>query len=71
MIATPSANLKTTTTPRAYDGQTSLYLPTMATIVDVKEETKLEKIFYDPAARWTKPGQQARPVCDGFAARCR
>ncbi len=45
MIATPSANLKTTTTPRAYDGQTSLYLPTMATIVDVKEETKLEKIF--------------------------
>jgi sulfhydrogenase subunit gamma (sulfur reductase) len=45
MIATPSANLKTTTTPRAYDGHTSLYLPTMATIVDVQPETKLEKIF--------------------------
>jgi sulfhydrogenase subunit gamma (sulfur reductase) len=45
MIATPSANLKTTTTPRAYDGHTSLYLPTMATIVDVQDETKQEKIF--------------------------
>jgi sulfhydrogenase subunit gamma (sulfur reductase) len=45
MIATPSENLKTTTTPRAYDGHTSIFLPTMATIVDVKQETKLEKIF--------------------------
>jgi sulfhydrogenase subunit gamma (sulfur reductase) len=45
MIATPSDNLKTTTTPRAYDGHTSLYLPTMATIVDVQEETRQEKIF--------------------------
>ena len=45
MIATPSANLKTTTTPRAYDGHTSLYLPTMATIVDIQDETRQEKIF--------------------------
>lgn len=37
--------LTTTTTPRAYDGQTSIYLPTMATIERVKTETDLEKIF--------------------------
>ena len=42
MIATPSANLKTTTTPRAYDGHTSLYLPTLAAIVDVQDETRQE-----------------------------
>jgi sulfite reductase subunit B len=35
----------TTTTPRAYDGHSSIYLPTIATIQDVKTETKLEKIF--------------------------
>ena len=45
MIATPSANLKTTTTPGAYDGHTSLFLPTMATVVDIKPETEREKIF--------------------------
>ena len=45
MIATPSENLKTTTTPGAYDGHTSIFLPTIATIVDVQEETRQEKIF--------------------------
>jgi sulfhydrogenase subunit gamma (sulfur reductase) len=45
MLATPTANLKTTTTPRAYDGHTSIYLPTMATIVDVKDETESVKVF--------------------------
>lgn len=45
MIATPSENLKTTTTPGAYDGHTSLFLPTMATVVDIKPETEREKIF--------------------------
>lgn len=35
----------TTTTPHAYNGNTSIYLPAIATIVDVKTETRLEKIF--------------------------
>jgi sulfhydrogenase subunit gamma (sulfur reductase) len=37
--------LTTTTTPRAYNGHTSIYLPTVAEIVDVATETRLEKIF--------------------------
>jgi sulfite reductase subunit B len=45
MYATPVVNHKTTTTPQAYDGHTSIFLPAMATIVDIKPETKLEKIF--------------------------
>jgi sulfhydrogenase subunit gamma (sulfur reductase) len=45
MLATPAANLKTTLSPRAYDGHTSIFLPTIATIVDVKPEGKREKIF--------------------------
>ena len=61
MIATPSANLKTTTTPRAYDGHTSLYLPTLAAIVDVQDETRQEKIFSvrlpDGQNLGNKPGQ--------------
>lgn len=35
----------TTTTPRAYNGHTSIYLPTIATIESVKDETRLEKLF--------------------------
>lgn len=38
-------NLTTTTTPRAYNGHTSIYLPTIATIEDVHDETALEKIY--------------------------
>ena len=38
-------NLTTTTTPRAYNGHTSIFLPTIATIEDVQTETALEKIF--------------------------
>ncbi len=45
MLATPTVNLKTTTTPRAYDGHTSIYLPTIATVEDVQDETWQEKIF--------------------------
>ncbi len=45
MLTTPLVNHTTTTTPRAYDGHTSVYLPTVATIVDVKDETALEKTF--------------------------
>jgi sulfhydrogenase subunit gamma (sulfur reductase) len=45
MFATPIANQTTTTTPKAYDGYTSLFLPTMATVMDVKRETEREKIF--------------------------
>jgi sulfhydrogenase subunit gamma (sulfur reductase) len=40
-----TAGLTTTTTPRAYNGHTSIYLPTIATIKDVRPETELEKIF--------------------------
>jgi sulfhydrogenase subunit gamma (sulfur reductase) len=45
MFATPATNLTTTTTPRSYDGHSSIFLPTIATIVDVKPESKREKIF--------------------------
>ena len=45
MFTTPAVTLKTTTTPRSYDGHTSIFLPNIATIVDVQPETKLEKIF--------------------------
>jgi len=45
MLATPAVNLKTTTTPRAYDGHTSIYLPTIATVEDIQDETWQEKIF--------------------------
>ncbi|MBN2304818.1 MAG: FAD/NAD(P)-binding protein [Anaerolineae bacterium] len=38
-------SLTTTTTPRAYNGHTSIYLPAIATIEDVQDETRLEKIF--------------------------
>ncbi|MBP8972471.1 MAG: FAD/NAD(P)-binding protein [Anaerolineae bacterium] len=38
-------NLTTTTTPRRYNGHTSVFLPTVATIEEVKTETALEKIF--------------------------
>ncbi len=38
-------NLKTTTTPRAYNGHSSVFLPAVATIEDVKAETALEKIY--------------------------
>lgn len=38
-------SLTTTTTPRAYDGHTSIYLPTIATIVDVQVETAMEKVY--------------------------
>ncbi len=37
--------LTTTTTPKAYNGHTSLYLPTIATIEAITVETKLEKVF--------------------------
>lgn len=45
MLTAPAANLTTTTTPRTHNGHSSIYLPTTATIVDVTNETKLEKIF--------------------------
>ncbi|MBI5960612.1 MAG: FAD/NAD(P)-binding protein [Chloroflexi bacterium] len=45
MYATPLINQKTTLTPRSYDGHTSIFLPTVATITDIKTETRLEKIF--------------------------
>ena len=45
MLANPVPNLTTTTTPKAYNGHTSLFLPTMATVVDVQRETQREKIF--------------------------
>ena len=38
-------NMTTTTTPRAYNGHTSAYLPVVARIEDIKTETALEKIF--------------------------
>lgn len=38
-------NLKTTTTPRAYNGSSSIYLPTIAEITDIRTETALEKVF--------------------------
>ena len=40
-----TTNLTTTTTPLRYDGHTSVFLPTIATIVDVQIETPMEKIF--------------------------
>lgn len=45
MFAAAIANLRTTTTPRAYNGHSSAYLPVIATIEDVQPETQLEKIF--------------------------
>jgi len=45
VLATPTTNLKTTTTPRQYDGHTSIYLPAVATITAVRTETKMEKVF--------------------------
>ncbi|MBN1564807.1 MAG: FAD/NAD(P)-binding protein [Anaerolineae bacterium] len=45
MIASSAPNLTTTTIPKEYDGHTSIFLPTMATVVDVQPETKTEKIF--------------------------
>lgn len=38
-------NLTTTTTPLRHDGHTSVFLPAVATIEDVKTETALEKIY--------------------------
>lgn len=38
-------NLTTTTTPLRYDGHTSVFLPAVATIEEVKTETALEKIY--------------------------
>jgi sulfhydrogenase subunit gamma (sulfur reductase) len=37
--------LTTTTTPRAYNGHTSIYLPSVAIIEQVEVETLLEKVF--------------------------
>lgn len=45
MLAHPVVNQTTTTTPKAYNGHTSIFLPTMATIEDVKDETFQEKVF--------------------------
>ncbi len=45
MFAAPTANQTTTTTPRAYNGNSSIYLPVIATIEDIQPETRLEKIF--------------------------
>jgi sulfhydrogenase subunit gamma (sulfur reductase) len=45
MLASPVPNLTTTTIPKAYNGHTSIFLPTMATVEDVKRETEREKIF--------------------------
>lgn len=45
MFAAPTANLSTTTTPRAYDGHSSAYLPVIATIEDIQPETQMDKIF--------------------------
>ena len=38
-------NLTTTTTPLRHDGHTSVFLPAVATIEDIKTETALEKIY--------------------------
>ncbi|MCD4684355.1 MAG: FAD/NAD(P)-binding protein [Anaerolineae bacterium] len=45
MFAAPLANQTTTTTPREVDGQSSIYVPVVATIEDIQPETELEKIF--------------------------
>ena len=43
---TASYPTKTTTlTPRPYDGHSSIYLPVMAEITDIRQETALEKVF--------------------------
>jgi sulfhydrogenase subunit gamma (sulfur reductase) len=45
MLYSSTLNRTTTTTPRAYGGHTSIYLPTIASVEDVKTETKMEKIY--------------------------
>ncbi len=45
MLATPTTNLKTTTTPRQYDGHTSIYLPEIATIQKIEPVTEQSKVF--------------------------
>lgn len=45
MYNTSPSHLMTTTTPLAYNGSTSIYLPTVATIEDITTETQLEKVF--------------------------
>jgi sulfite reductase subunit B len=45
MLYSSTINRTTTTTPRAYKGHTSIYLPTIASVEDVKAETKMEKIY--------------------------
>lgn len=45
MLANPVVNQTTTTTPKAYNGHTSIFLPTLATIEDVQDETFQEKVF--------------------------
>jgi sulfhydrogenase subunit gamma (sulfur reductase) len=45
MFTTPLANQTTTLTPQAYNGHTSIFLPVIATIMDVKDETEREKTF--------------------------
>jgi sulfhydrogenase subunit gamma (sulfur reductase) len=45
MLATQVPNRTTTTTPRAYDGHSSIYLPAVATIVSVEDETEVVKTY--------------------------
>lgn len=40
-----TANLVTTTTPRKINGHSSIYLPTIAQVVDVQTETAFEKVY--------------------------
>jgi NAD(P)H-flavin reductase len=40
-----TASLRTTTTPRAYNGYSSIYLPAVATITAIRSETALVKVF--------------------------
>jgi len=45
MYTSPTINRTTTTTPKAYNGNTSIYLPTIATIEDVRDENYITKTF--------------------------
>jgi sulfhydrogenase subunit gamma (sulfur reductase) len=44
-MSVSTQNLTTTTTPQTYNGRTSIYLPAVATIEDVKTETEMEKVY--------------------------
>jgi ferredoxin len=67
MLATPTANLKTTTTPRAM--MHIDFLPTITTVVDMSLRHRARR--FCPAARRPESRPHTRPVCDAVAARHR